>query len=153
MKGIMDSRFDTAQHIFTVQGFLNKVITALQNRLVKHDQTKLQTPEVELFDEVTDKLHGLTYGSPEYDAMRARLKPALDHHYQHNRHHPEHFKEGIKDMTLVDLCELICDWKAASLRHADGNIRKSIEANQQRFGYSDELKKIFVNTVEALEHE
>ena len=95
----------------------------------------------------------MTDGSPEYNAMLAQLKPALDHHYQHNRHHPEHFKNGIKDMNLVDLVELICDWKAASLRHADGNIRKSIEKNQDRFGYSDELKQILMNTVELLELE
>ena len=130
-----------------------KVIAALQRRLLKHDSTKLASPEVELFDGVTEKLSGVTYGSPEYNALLERLKPALAHHYQNNRHHPEHFKRGITDMTLVDLMELLCDWKAASLRHTDGNIRKSIEINQQRFGYSDELKQILVNTIEMLETE
>lgn len=149
----MDSRFETTQHIFKVQSYLMKVIAALQRRLLKHDSTKLASPEVELFDEVTEKLSGVTYGSPEYNALLERLKPALSHHYQNNRHHPEHFKRGIADMTLVDLMELLCDWKAASLRHTDGNIRKSIEINQQRFGYSDELKQILVNTIEMLETE
>ena len=136
-----------------MQGLLSKLLCALQRRLVKHDQTKLEEPEVEVFDKVTEKLHGLTYSSPEYNAMLAQLKPALDHHYQYNRHHPEHFCHGIRDMNLVDLCELICDWKAASLRHADGNIRMSIEKNQERFGYSDELKQILLNTIELLEQE
>jgi hypothetical protein len=85
--------------------------------------------------------------------MLQKIKPALVHHYQHNRHHSEHFKNGIKDMTLIDLCEMLCDWKAASLRHNDGNIRKSIEVNQQRFNYSDELKAIFNNTINELEIE
>jgi len=149
----MDSRFETAKHIFTMQGLLSKIICALQRRLVRHDQSKLETPEVEVFDEVTDRLYGLTYGSPEYNGMLEQLTPALQHHYQHNRHHPEHFRHGIRDMNLVDLCELIADWKAASLRHADGNIRMSIEKNQERFGYSDELKQILMNTVELLEQE
>jgi hypothetical protein len=43
--------------------------------------------------------------------------------------------------------EMIADWKAASLLHTDGDIFKSIEINQKRFGYSDELKSIFNNTV------
>lgn len=72
---------------------------------------------------------------------------ALEHHYKNNRHHPEHFKNGIEGMTLVDLCEMISDWKAATLRHDDGDILKSIEMNQQRFGYTDELKQILINTV------
>ena len=53
-------------------------------------------------------------------------------------------------MNLVDLIEMICDWKAASERHADGDIYKSIEINQKRFGYSDELKQILKNTIEIL---
>jgi hypothetical protein len=51
-------------------------------------------------------------------------------------------------MTLVDLCEMIADWKAASMRHNNGDILKSIEINQPRFNYSDELKQILINTVE-----
>lgn len=78
------------------------------------------------------------------------LKPAIDIHYKNNRHHPEHFANGIKDMTLLDLLEMLCDWKASSERHADGNIYRSIEINQSRFGYSDELKDILKNTVDFL---
>jgi len=75
------------------------------------------------------------------------MKIALDHHYAENRHHPEHFENGIQEMNIVDICEMIADWKAASLRHADGDIMKSIEINQKRFEYSDELKSILINTV------
>jgi hypothetical protein len=46
---------------------------------------------------------------------------------------------------------MFCDWKAATLRHKDGDIIKSIEQNQKRFGYSDELKAIFLNTAGLLE--
>jgi hypothetical protein len=50
-------------------------------------------------------------------------------------------------MTLIDLCEMIADWKAATLRHANGDIAKSLEINQKRFKYTDELKQILLNTV------
>jgi hypothetical protein len=103
-------------------------------------------PEVEYFDTYTPKLAGTTYGSDEYKQLLAELKPALDHHYAINRHHPEHYENGIRGMNLVDLVEMFCDWYAASKRHDDGDIMKSIAINQKRFGYSDDLKAIFENT-------
>lgn len=53
-------------------------------------------------------------------------------------------------MTLIDLLEMLCDWKASSERHTDGDIYRSIEINQSRFGYSDELKTILKNTIDYL---
>jgi len=41
---------------------------------------------------------------------------------------------------------MLCDWKAASERHVDGNFERSIEINRKRFGMSDELTAIFHNT-------
>ncbi len=134
------------RHIEAVRNYLNLVICEILKRQETHDQSKLQSPEMELFDEVTPRLRGITYGSPEYKQCMVELKVAIEHHNAHNRHHPEHFKEGIKDMTLVDLIEMVCDWKSSSMRHNDGNILKSIDINQTRFGYSDELKQIFKNT-------
>lgn len=106
---------------------------------------------VEAFDEFTARLRGLTYGSDEYRACLAAMKPALDHHYSQNSHHPEFRATGIRGMTLLDLAEMLCDWKAATMRHADGDIRRSIEINQARFGYSDELKQIFLNSLDEIE--
>ena len=42
------------------------------------------------------------------------------------------------------------DWKAAGERHADGSLAKSIELNQKRFGYTDELRAILTNTARAM---
>ena len=106
-----------------------------------------------MFDEWTSKLRGVTYGSPEYAEFRQQLKPTLDHHYANNRHHPEHFKNGIHDMTLIDILEMLMDWKASSLRHNDGNILKSIEINQERFGFSPDLRQIMENTAKWLDGE
>lgn len=147
----MDSRIATYEHIQTVQRIMGNVIKDLQQRQMEHDQSKLVSPEVEIFDEYTPKLKNSTYGSEEYKSFLAGMKPALEHHYAKNNHHPEHYADGIKGMSLLDLIEMICDWKAATLRHNDGDIRKSIEINQKRFGYSDELKQIFLNTLGIVE--
>jgi hypothetical protein len=78
------------------------------------------------------------------------MKVALDHHYSNNRHHPEYFENGINDMTLIDLIEMLCDWYAATQRHNDGDIFKSIEFNKTRFNMSDQLVSILTNTVNEL---
>lgn len=146
-----DARFQTLRHIETVRNYLNLCIVELLQRAEQHDQSKLESPECEMFDEWTEKLRGSTYGSPEYANFREELKPILAHHYAHNRHHPEHFKNGIKDMTLIDLVEMLMDWKSSSMRHNDGNILKSIEINQERFEFSNELRQILENTAKWID--
>ena len=137
----------TMYHIAMVQKLLHIFVKELLERADLHDQSKLVPPEVELFAKWTPILASLTYGSAEYDKAKDALGPALAHHYAKNRHHPEHFKHGVNDMTLIDVCEMYCDWFAATKRHHDGNIRKSIEHNANRFELSPQLVKIFENTI------
>ena len=147
-----DSRPDTWEHIGQVQGLVLGVAQELVRRAWKHDQSKLSEPERSAFDEVTPKLAATTYPSPEYDEAKAELGKALGHHYRHNDHHPEHFEAGIHDMDLIQLLEMLCDWKAAGRRHKDGgDLRRSIETGAERFGYGPELKRILLNTVDAVE--
>lgn len=143
-------KLETQAHIDNVETLIFKLAAQLVDRAHNHDASKLEDPELEIFTEYTPKLATSTYGSDEYKSFLKEMKVALDHHYKENRHHPEHFKNGIKDMTLVDLIEMIADWKAATMRHNDGNIMRSIELNQERFGYSDELKAILKNTAKEL---
>lgn len=141
---------DTFRHIERVRNLLNACCIELMHRGELHDQSKLTNPEVALFTEFTPKLAGSTYGSAEYNQFKSEMGPALDHHYANNRHHPEHWANGIDDMNLIDLVEMLCDWKAASERHNDGNIRKSIEINADRFRMSPQLVKVFENTADLL---
>lgn len=54
---------------------------------------------------------------------------------------------SVNNMNLFDLLEMFIDWTAASSRHADGDINKSIEINTTRFALSPQLVEIFKNTV------
>lgn len=141
---------ETFRHIERVRNLLNLCIGDLLRRGELHDQSKLATPEVEAFAEYTPKLATCAYGSDEYKMYLAAIKPALDHHYANNRHHPEYHKEGVSDMNLLDIMEMLCDWKAASERHKDGSIQKSIEINMERFGLSPQLMRILKNTADVL---
>ena len=142
-----DSTPETMKHIHLVQNYLAQSVKLLTERAMLHDQSKLSEPEKSIFDVYTLKLRDVTYGSDEYKQYLKEMQVALDHHYRKNPHHPEFWSDGIRCMSLLDILEMLCDWKAATMRHADGDIRKSIEINQSRFGYSDELKSILLNTI------
>lgn len=147
-----DSTKDTLLHIKRVSQLLTEAASELIRRANVHDKSKLESPEKEYFDEYTPKLAGSTYGSDEYKSFLKELKVGLDHHYAHNSHHPEHYENGIDGFDLFDLIEMFFDWKAATERHNDGNIHKSIIINKERFKISDQLESILSNTAKRLSY-
>jgi len=145
-----DSTKDTNDHKEAVKHFMSVAILKLTQRAIVHDASKLESPEKEMFDKYTPLLKDTTYGSDAYKKYLSEMGVALLKHYENNTHHPEHFENGIAGMSLLDLLEMFCDWQAASLRHADGDIVESIEINRKRFGMSDQLHRIFLNTLKEL---
>jgi hypothetical protein len=141
---------ETIKHIHKVRALLHHMMMELDNRARLHDLSKLESPEKEIFGEFTPELAKTEYGSDEYKELLDKVKPAIEHHYSKNRHHPEFHKNGINDMNLIDLVEMLCDWRAATERNLNGNIRKSIEHNATRYNMSPQLVKIFENTVREL---
>ncbi len=145
------TNYATMRHIERVRNLLSRLVNELLFRAELHDQSKLEQPEVGMFTEFTPKLATSTYGSPEYEGFRKAMGPALEHHYANNRHHPEHHKNGVDDMNLIDVLEMLVDWKAASERHNNGNILRSIEVNADRFKMSPQLVKILENTAKLID--
>lgn len=153
-----DSRPETQEHIDRVGVFLGRAIYNLQNRKWTHDNSKLTEPELSAFDKATPKLATLTYGSEEYKQSLRELGPALEHHFEYNDHHPEHYANGVRGMSLMALIEMLCDWRAASERVKQRTddpdkvktFAEGLKFNQERFGYSDELAEILANTVKEL---
>lgn len=147
---IRKCQIDTLKHISNVENILKYLSKDIVKRGKDHDKSKLESPEVEKFAEYTPKLATCTYGSDEYKEYLKGLNEALKHHYRVNMHHPEHFRNGIQGMNLIDIIELLADWKLATLRHNNGDLIKSININQDRFEYSDDLKNILLNTAKLL---
>lgn len=146
-----DSSLDTLRHSRRVDELLLEILTRIQDRLTRHDQSKLEDPEKEVFDEFSPKLGKLEYGSQEYKDSLLQMQPALVHHYAHNRHHPEYHEAGIGGMTLVDLIEMLADWKAATERNKNGDLAKSLAIQKERFEISDQLLQVLENTARELE--
>ena len=145
-----DSKEDTLKHIKTVRLLLKGFAGYIFARGIIHDSSKLEEPEKSLFDEFTPKLKSVTYGSDKYKEYLEQMGSALKHHYENNRHHPEHFEHGIHGMNLFDVIEMFCDWKAASLRHDDGDMESSLNINTERFDIDGQLYNILMNTIDEL---
>ncbi len=146
MGNIYDSTTDTLLHIKRVQELMIWFANELLNSALQHDHSKLEEPEKSTFDKITPLLKNTTYGSDEYKKIMAENKESIEHHQLHNPHHPEFYPNGINDMSLMDIVEMFLDWKAASERHTDGDIMKSIDIQKKRFDIDEQLCQIFRNT-------
>ena len=144
---VLRGKVATYEHIDKIREILRLFASELVARGETHDRSKLSPEEADVFAEFSPKLKGCTYGSDEYRGFLAAMRPALDHHYANNRHHPEHHEGGIDGMNLIDVLEMFIDWMVSSQRHADGDMGRSIEVSAKRFGMSTQLTNIFWNTL------
>ena len=146
-----DSSADTRNHILKVQGNLLSIMNILAGRALKHDLSKFEEPEKSAFDASTSKLKTLIYGSDEYRAALRAIKPALMHHYEVNDHHPEHYEQGIRSMSLFAALEMLADWKAAGERHdPPTGFNVSLKHNIERFKITPEVAEMFEQTAKEL---
>jgi len=146
-----DSKEDTTNHVLRVRELLRLIANNLTERGYQHDLSKFEEPEKSAYDAATPKLKDTVYGSEEYRAALREIRPAIDHHYAKNRHHPEHFSNGIYGMTLLDLLEMLADWKASSERMKEGgSIVRSFEINKDRFDIDPKLYAILWQTAQEL---
>lgn len=141
-----DATLSTLRHSRRVDELILQLVQALLARVTKHDLSKMEPPEAATFAEIEPRLAGATYGSPAYAESLAAMGPALEHHYANNRHHPQHHDDGVAGMTLVDLAEMLADWRAAGERHDDGDMTRSLAIGKDRFHMSDQLHAVLVNT-------
>lgn len=138
---------ETLEHKRLVAEYMQRIASELFRRAAVHDNSKFEPEEADVFDRVTPKLKTLVYGTDEYKESLKELGPALQHHYESNTHHPEHYEDGVNDMSLLDVVEMVCDWMAAVKRMKDGNILTSLDINKKRFNISDQLFDVICETV------
>jgi hypothetical protein len=140
-----DSTATTLAHIAEVQRVMGEFGRELMLRAERHDASKLLPDEKPVFDEGIARLRGVTYGSPEYEAVVEELAPRLALHYRRNSHHPEHYGQGIMGMDLFDLVEMLCDWIAAA--SANSSTGPDLDYNVELFKIEPQLAAILRNSV------
>lgn len=133
-------------HISRVRRHINTFIQLLIRRAENHDKSKLEEPELSWWKEM-DKEPRYPYGSEEYKQKIKRWNKVFKHHYQYNRHHPEHYEYGISEMTLIDIVEMMCDWLGYKDTTTVTEALKVCDEQMARYDISEELRQIIFNTL------
>lgn len=134
-------------HVVSVQKSLNSFASELIERGRIHDASKFSDPELSGFAENVDNASDIVYGSDEHSKKMNEMRVIIDIHHTNNRHHPEHWGDGVNEMTLLDILEMLADWKTASAQYKDGDLLKSVEINCKKYKVDDQLKRIILNTI------
>ena len=79
-----DSTADTLKHSQRVGELMAEAIKELVDRSMRHDRSKTEPPELDVFNEFTPKLKHSTYGSDEYKGFLEAMGEGLAHHYARN---------------------------------------------------------------------
>ena len=89
------------EHRSEVEDILSDLAYSLEERGSVHDESKLLDPEWSLLLQI-----------PASGNYQDSLSRTLKEHWKHNRHHMEHFQNGIWEMDLLDILEMLADWTA-----------------------------------------
>ncbi len=141
------------KHKLRVFQLMAKLSQEVIKRGYEHDMTKFEPEELPHYVATIDEFDKHPFGTEGYKKAKESLGPSVLHHYKHNRHHPEHFPKGVEDMNLVDVLEMLCDWKSATLNHPEnpGDLGKSIQMLGQKYKISPQLCQIIYNTARDYE--
>lgn len=125
-----------ARHRDHVRLALHRVGTALAERAIVHDASKMLDDEFAGFSRINRAARVQKFGSPEYAEGMRRERPTIDLHFSRNSHHPERpglvagintepddYKYAVAEaeaaMTFLDVIEMICDWWGAMKGYDD----------------------------------
>lgn len=149
-EAVDQKRAEIVKHIATVQDLMGEALANLQRRAFHHDRSKTREPEWTNFALLKLRKDEMDYGTSSYAAGLEEAKTVVQHHYALNDHHPEHHPNGVNDMSLLSMLEMLCDWKAASGETLNGSLEKSLQVNTGRFGLDPQTVRLLENTAKEL---
>lgn len=101
----------------------NNIFHELTLRAANHDQSKFSEPELTPYIWLNWNYHCTTNNIPFElpRGMDQKIRDAKFHHVYNNRHHPEWHLDP-NEMTIVDLIEMVCDWKAVGQEFGEKSL-------------------------------
>lgn len=141
---------DTISHISEVAENLIRMAEDLKARGVAHDRSKFEAIEFDAFVQTRPKFKVANYGTPEYQECVDIIKPSIDHHYKVNRHHTGFFSDGFQSMNLLDILEMLADWRAASRRSPDLTFKDSLPRAYAKYGIPENMQRHIEETLKFL---
>jgi hypothetical protein len=115
-----------------------------------HDDSKFGKDEFPIYASMMDEFAANPFGTAGYFKAKEAISEATDRHFAANRHHPEHFQDGIEGMTLIDILEMLADWKAATMNHPEkpGCMVRSLDYAVKKYKITPQLATILLNTID-----
>lgn len=100
-----------------------------------HDNSKFGEDEIIALAEINDDKVSMR------DACKSlppEKKAYLKLHYEHNTHHPEHWKD-VSEMPEMDVVEMCCDWHARSVQFGTDLLEFAKTRQENRFHFPPEM--------------
>ena len=150
----IDAYYKTSEtirnHRNRVANYMACIAQMIKLRGEEHDVSKLSPVEFPVYSRAIGEFEKYSFGSDGYEKAKESIKQATDHHYKLNRHHIEYFSDGIDGMNLIDLIELLCDWKSATLNHPEnpGDMARSLQVATEKYKISPQLARVLYNTIQ-----
>ena len=138
----------TMLHIQEVQKVMKYLTDELTHLASRHDRSKLEDPEeLKAYGAIATAMVGVTFGSPGYKRIIEDNREAVTQHKANNSHHPEAYG-GVDKMSLLDLLEMLADWKAASKRNgSEDTFLSSCEELFKKYKVTGQLRDVLRATV------
>lgn len=150
MRTEMEVLTDTLMHIAEVHEALAEIRSALELRGIAHDRSKLTAVEFDAFVSTRPKFKNADYGSKAYQECVDAIKPAIEHHYSINRHHTQHHANGFAGMSLLDILEMLADWKAANRRSPNLSFEDSLPIAFKKYDIPKNMQGHIMLTLKEL---
>lgn len=136
-------------HHFFIFVYIFEFCFKLIWRAIKHDYSRYNWVELKYNIDNLDKIRYSKYSSYEWKKLTNKNLPHAINHFKKNRHHPEHFENGVEDMQLIDVVEMVCDWKAAARRRYKKLNKKLYNKTAINYKIDGKLYKIISNIFEG----
>lgn len=149
----MKALLTTMQHREAVADLLHNLADYFRARAREHDRSKLSLDEFGGFVRINHAARDNDYGSEEYmEALASEKGPegCITLHYSRNPHHPE-YHVSPSDMGLLDLIEMVIDWKGASIVYGRATMREGLKVHRERFAFADWQWQVIEEMVSILE--
>lgn len=106
----------------------------LMQRAIVHDNSKILNKDE--FRALTGIINDKSCLKDASSKLSQFKQDAIELHWKHNAHHPEHFKD-VKEMSKIDKMEMACDWYARAIQYKT-NFLEFVEKRQEdRFHFPE----------------
>lgn len=102
-----------------------------------HDISKFKHDEFDALSKISNDMSCMTNAK---QSLSQAKENAIKLHWANNSHHPEHWKD-YREMTEIDIIEMVCDWHSRSVQFKTDLLSFVKERQEKRFKFPKDIYK------------